>query len=172
MPNTQDKIVTERRESFPISWMVGENLLYLSTWTVAGWLVWPIRLNGWPIITIAWAAVVVVVQVLLKKHNCSGCYYYGKTCHLGWGRLSACLFEQDSGNPRTGMRLSLFYILSPPIFLVAGILVGILLESGAWHWVLLGAYIALNAISFPIRKKGCSLCAMREVCPGSAAKTK
>lgn len=170
-PEYQNKIASDCRESFPRSWIGAENALYLSTWIVAGWLIWPIGWQGWPVATIIWATIVVVVQVLLKKHNCSGCYYYGKACHLGWGKLSAWFFKPDSGNMKTGMRLSLFYILSPPIILVASILEGILLDVALWHWGLLGLYVTLNVISFPIRIMGCRVCAMRKVCPGSAAKT-
>ena len=164
------KIAADCRESYSLAWILCENALYLSTWVVAGALVWPVRWLGWPVATIFWAFVVLAVQILLKKHNCSGCYYYGKNCHLGWGRLSVWWFKQDSGNAKTGMRLSLFYILSPPIFLVAGILVGVLLEVGTLHWVLLGLYVVLNAIGLAARPKGCRICAMREVCPGSAAR--
>ena len=166
----RNKIVADCRDSFPLAWIVGENLLYLSMWVLAGALVWPIRWGGWPVVTVAWAVLVLAVQVLLKKHNCSGCYYYGKACHLGWGKLSALLFEQDSGDMKTGMRLSLFYVISPPLFLVAGLLVGVFFDVGAWHWLLLGVYVVLNVLSFPIRKKGCGSCAMRAVCPGSAVK--
>ena len=170
-PCYRDKVALERRETFPASWILLENLLHLSTWVVAGMLLWPVRWLGWPVATVAWAALVVAVQILLKKHNCSGCYYYGKSCHLGWGRLSARMLAQDSGDPRTGTRLALFYILSPPLFLVSGILVGVLLDAGVWHWATLGSYVLLNLVSFPVRMKGCRQCAMRHVCPGSAAKT-
>jgi hypothetical protein len=166
----REGIATERREAFPLSWIACENLLYLSTWLVGGLLLWPVRWFGWPVATVVWAGIVVLAQVLLKKHNCSGCFYYGKSCHLGWGKLAAWLFEQDSGDFKTGQRLSLFYILAPPIILLAAILVGIFMKVGVAHWVLLGVYVALNAVSFPIRTKGCQLCAMRSVCPGSACK--
>jgi hypothetical protein len=119
---------------------------------------------------LAWAGSVLVVQVLLKKHNCSGCYYYGKHCHLGWGKLSAWMFPPDSGDARTGMRLSLFYIVSPPVVLVSGVLVGVCLQVGILHWLLLAAYVGLNTVTFPVRIRGCRVCAMRQVCPGSAAK--
>ncbi len=36
----------------------------------------------------------------------------------------------------------------------------------------LGAYVVLNAASFPLRLKGCSRCAMRKGCPGSGVKPK
>lgn len=165
-------IAEQRLESYPAGGVVTENLLYLSMWVAAGWLLAPIRWAAWPVATIAWALLVVVVQMLLKKHNCSGCYYYGKNCHLGWGKLSAWMCAQDSGDPKTGMRLSLFYIVSPPAILVAAIVVGLTLPVSVTHWVVLGVYVALNVASFPIRKKGCSGCAMRYVCPGSAARSR
>ena len=150
-PCYRNKIAPERRETFPASWIVLENLLHLSTWVVAGMLLWPVRWLGWPVATIAWAALVVAVQVLLKKHNCSGCYYYAKRCHLGWGVLAARLFPEDSGNPEAGMRLSLFYVVGPPLILVASVLIGVLQPVATAHWPLLGAYVALNAVFFPVR---------------------
>ncbi|MBN2499045.1 MAG: hypothetical protein JXR96_30930 [Deltaproteobacteria bacterium] len=164
----QGRTQADCRESFPLPWVLAENALHLSTWVLAGWLVWPLGWRGWPLATMAWAVVVVLVQVWLKKHNCSGCYYYGKTCHLGWGRLSALLFEPDSGSLKTGMRLSFFYILSPPVFLLAGVLEAVFLDLGIRHWILLGVYVALNAVAFWVRLKGCRACALRSVCKGSA----
>ncbi len=168
-PAYRGHLAPTRLERFPLAWVAGENLLYLATWALAGALVWPLRWQGWPLATVAWAAVVVIVQVLLKKHICSGCYYYGKTCHLGWGKLAACLFPRDSGRRDTGVRLAWFYVASPPLFVLVGLLVGALLPVSPSHWATLGAYVALNALSFPVRRRGCGQCAMRAVCPGSAA---
>jgi len=169
-PCYHDGIEFARREKYPVLWIAGENLLHLSSWSAAGWLLWPLRCAGLPLATMAWAVMVVVIQILLKKHNCSGCYYFGKSCHLGWGKLSSWLFTQDSGDAKTGLRLSLFYILSPPLVLLAAVLAGILTDVGKWHWIALGAYVALNAVTFPVRIVGCGSCAMRKVCPGSAVK--
>ncbi|MBW1812052.1 MAG: hypothetical protein JRJ87_27955 [Deltaproteobacteria bacterium] len=170
-PEYKDGIIKDCKENYSPLMVLIENFLHISTWVLAGWLVWPVQLQGWPVLTIAWAGVVLVVQILLKKHNCSGCYYYGKACHLGWGKLARWIFMQDSGNLKTGMRLSLFYIVSPPLFLAAGILSGILMDLGMRHWVLVGVYVALNLLAFTVRFKGCKVCAMRKVCPGSAVKS-
>ena len=167
----QGKIVSGT-DSFSLSWIIGENLLYLITWVLAGYLLWPLwKPSGLPLLTIIWAVLVVVIQILLKKHNCSGCYYYDKRCHLGWGRISSAMFKKDSGDPKVGMKLTLFYILPPVIFVTA--LIFAIIRSPVWvYWFILVLFIILNVVSFPIRKKGCSLCAMREACPGSAAKSK
>lgn len=161
------------RESFPPSWVVGENLLYLAMWTLTGYLLWPIWMPfGLPLFTIIWAILVVIIQILLKKHNCSGCHYYGKSCHLGWGKISAAMFKQDGGNPKTGMKLSFFYILPPPLTVLTALVFAISRRPAWIYWFLLVLFVILNAASFPVRKKGCGLCAMREACPGSAAKSK
>ena len=72
----------------------------------------------------------------------------------------------------TNTKLSLFHIVPPPIILVTSIVFAVVEEAA---WVYLAAsvlYVALNIASFPIRKQGCSVCVMREVCSGSAAKSK
>ena len=163
--------IREGREAFPVGWILGENALFLANWTLAGWLLWPVQAAGWPVATLGWAAFVVVVQILLKKHFCTGCYYWGKSCHLCWGHLSAALFEQDSGNPKLGLALAVpMYMLSPPLILIGAIVIGALLGVQTLHWILLGAFVGLNALSFPLRTKGCKQCKMRDVCPGSAVK--
>ncbi len=166
----QDKIVTGT-ESFTLSRIILENILSLSTWVIAGYLLWQIW-TPWnlPILGIIWILLVLIIQILLKKHNCSGCYYYDKMCHLGWGKISSAMFKQDSGNPKTGMKLSLFYIISPPLILITSLTFGIVNKPSLIYWLLLIIFVALNIASFPLRKNGCSLCAMREVCPGSAVK--
>jgi hypothetical protein len=166
----RDGVAQERTKAFPLWWIAGENLIHIATWLVAGWLLWPVRWLGCPVASLGWAALVLVVQVLLKKHNCSGCYYYGRLCHLGWGKLSAWLFEQDSGSAVVGKRLSLFYVMSPPVILVSALTIGVLAPVSAVHWILLAVYVALNAITFPVRRQGCQRCAMRDVCPGSACR--
>ncbi len=168
----QDNIVSGK-ESFPLSSIIGENLLYISIWLLAGYLLWPIWiLFGVPILTIIWGLLVVVIQILLKKHNCSGCYYYDKLCHLGWGKISSAMFEQNSGNLQTGIKLSLFYIIPPPLIFLTSLVFAII-KNPTWdYWMILILFTILNVISFPIRKKGCSLCTMRKVCIGSAVKNK
>jgi hypothetical protein len=168
----QDKIVTGT-ESFTLSRIILENILSISIWVIAGYLLWEIW-TPWnlPILGIIWILIVLIVQILLKKHNCSGCYYYDKLCHLGWGKISSAMFKQDIGNQKTGTKLSLFYIISPPLILILSLSFGIVNKPGLIYWLLLIIFVILNIASFPVRKNGCSLCAMREVCPGSAVKKK
>lgn len=155
------------------SWfrIIAENLLFLSIWTLAGFLLAPLwSPMGIPILAIAWAILVLVIQILLKKHNCSGCHYYGKRCHLGWGKLSSALYKQDSGDPETGKKLTLFYIVSPPTILILSLLYALLFHAGWTYGFMILAFVLLNGLTFPIRIQSCGRCSMREICPGSAVK--
>ena len=171
MYNCYKSKIVDGVESFPILSIIGENVLYLATWGVVGFLFWPIwTLFNLPMLTIMWILLVLIIQILLKKHNCSGCYYYDKRCHLGWGKLSSALFARDSGDPDVGKKLSLFYIVTPPIVLIVSLIHSFLNNVDSLYWIFLVLFVILNIISFPVRKRGCTKCTMREVCPGSAAK--
>ena len=166
----KDKITENRTENYPLSWVLFENTLYIVIWILAAILLIPIKLYSLPIVTTIWIIVVIFVQIILKKHNCSGCYYYGKMCHLGWGRISPLIYKKDEGNPELGKKYSVFYIISPPIILILSILSGIAYKVEIVHWYILAAFIVLNVITVLLRKVGCGKCAMRLVCPGSAAR--
>jgi hypothetical protein len=168
--NYRDHMV-EGTESFPVGWIVGENLLYVLGWGIAGFLLWPLWLfAGVHVFTIGWVVLVLAVQILLKKHNCSGCYYYGKRCHLGWGKLASLMFSQDSGSADVGKVLSLFYVVTPPLILIVAVIFGAFCRPQSYYWVAIGLYVILNLAAFPVRVAGCRACAVREVCLGSAAK--
>ncbi len=159
------------REEFPVAWVLAENTFYLAIWALGAFLLWPVwRLHDVSLLGWTWILLVVVIQILLKKHNCTGCVYYDKRCHLGWGKLAARLFDRDSGNPATGQRLALFYVLSPPLILLTSLVHGLLNGAGGMYWVALALFVFLNAVTFPVRRSGCSRCKMRKVCPGSAAR--
>ncbi len=163
--------IVDGREEFPPGWIIGENLLYFAGWTLAGALLWPIRVvSGLPLLTILWAVLVIVIQIALKKHLCSGCYYYDRRCHLGWGKLAARLFPPDSGSVKLGMKLTMFYIIPPPIILLIALILAFSVGAGWLYWTMITVYLLLNLLTFPVRKLGCGQCTMRDVCAGSAVK--
>ena len=90
---------------------------------------------------------------------------------MGWGKISSAMFKQETGDPKIGMKLSLFYIVPPPLIFLTSLIFAIT-KSPMWvYWLILALFTILNVVALPIRKKGCRLCVMRKVCPGSAAKS-
>ena len=88
---TKVNIFEQGLEEYPKVSIVLENLLmviWIAIGTLACWFLHPL---------IAWiylALAIIMVGVVLRKLVCTNCYYYGKWCHTGWGKLSALLFKQ------------------------------------------------------------------------------
>ena len=63
----KDKI-TKGRETFPLLWIISENLLHFGSWISAGYLLWYFwQPAGMPVLAIIWILLVIVIQVMLKK---------------------------------------------------------------------------------------------------------
>ena len=163
------KLFQEGRETFPLWWIALENIGFLLNWGIAFVLLLPFSYDGIPVVSYCYLAILVIIQVLLKKHNCSGCFYYGKWCHLGWGKLSCLFFKQDSGDAGIGMKLSLSYILQLPVILIAALVAGFLYGFTRINVVLLIVFVIINSLQGFLRKKTCAVCKARFICKGSAA---
>ena len=167
----EPKICEQGLEEFPKSQIILGNfmmLLWIALGTAACWFLYPIA--AWIYLPVALLMVFVVLRWLV----CRNCYYFGKWCPIGWGKLSALLFEQGSIEkfskslgvklaPITYGMLSLIPLILVIIALVKDftvpklvILILLLLVSG---------YSAVGN-----RKKSCANCKMRTICPGSAAR--
>jgi hypothetical protein len=158
-------------ENYPIRTVVLANLAMI-TWvalgTAACWFLAPV---------VAWiylAVAVVMVWVVLRRLVCVDCYYYGKWCGTGWGKLSTVFFKQ--GNIErfaTGIGVKLAPITYGLLSLVPLVLVIIALvqEVTAARIVVLVLLLLMSVYSGYIsRQKSCVGCKMRLMCPGSTAK--
>jgi len=167
---TGTKLYEEGLDSYPTSTVVVENILML-VWFGLG-----TYLSG---LMIAWlglaylAFALLMVGVVLRRLVCANCWYFGKRCHTGWGKLSALMFRPGDVarfSACTGVKLA------PPTY---GLLTVVPLGLGLWAVIaspaarvigivalvlLLGVSVYSGAIG---RKQACARCKMRLVCPGS-----
>jgi hypothetical protein len=168
---TEQELYKQGWERFPWWWILLENLLFFAIWIIGFVVMWPLKIAGIPVVSLGYALfILITVGWLLKIHNCSNCYYYGKWCHLGWGKYTALLCPQNAGNPETGAKLAAVYMILPLIPIVG--VIGVMLLYG-FSWVLLGwmiVFAILNGVQFAIRPHACIRCKRRYICPGSAAK--
>ena len=103
----KDKIFQEGKEFFSFWIILLWNIAFLLNWGIGFVLLIPFRINGIPIVSWIYLIILIIVQISLKKLNCTSCYYYGKWCYLGWGKLAALCFKKDSGNQEKGMKLAI-----------------------------------------------------------------
>lgn len=158
-------------EEYPMKTVVAENLALL-IWIALGALAASYVSMELAIAYVAFAALMLLF--VLRKLLCTHCLYYGKRCHIGWGKLTALLFAR--GNPEEFNR-GLGQKLVPVTYgllMMVPILALIFSMVGAFTPEKLGLLIAIFAVSgysgFVARKKSCAVCKMRCNCKGCAVK--
>ncbi len=143
-------------------------ILWIALGTIACWLFYP--LAAW--IYLAFA--IIMVGIVLRKMVCTNCYYFGKYCHLGWGKFSALLFKKGTVEE---FEKSIGLKLAPPTYGLLSlipivlIIISIVQELTVFKISVLLLLLLVSFYSSTIgRKKACTACRMKLICPGCAAK--
>lgn len=165
------KIYDDGLEKYPKTGTIIGNLimiLWFAFGTIACWFFYPL---------VAWiylAFAMIMVYVVLRKLLCINCYYYGKICGIGWGKLSALMFKRgniEDFNKGIGQKLA---PLTYGILTLVPLILVIISMIQVFTYYKLGVLVLLFLIAFYSasisRKSTCSKCKMRLVCPGSAVK--
>ena len=85
----ENNLYDDGLETFPLLWVIGQNLFLIIYFAVGFIGLYPLQLNNIPILSILFILYFLIVLIFtLRKHLCTHCYYYGKWCHCGWGKLS------------------------------------------------------------------------------------
>jgi len=169
----KEKLYENGIEEAKKSYVIFENVLFIVLIALGFLGMYPLGVNGVPIVSILYALFVLIMLVfVLRKHLCTGCYYYDKWCHCGWGKLSSAMFKKDSGNQELGGKLAglTWGILMglPIIGMIAVVIMGkVSLTDELTFFV---PFIVLVIINGILHVKDCQKCKMRFICPGSGAK--
>ena len=158
-------------ERYPKSGVIIGNLLmviWIALGTIACWFLIPI---------VAWiylAVGVSMVWVVLRRLLCVNCYYYGKWCATGWGKLAAVFFKKgDVGKFSTSIGAKIAPITYGLLSIVPIIMliVALIEQVSVQRIVVLVLLIGISAYSTVFnRRKTCVKCKMRLICPGCAVK--
>ncbi len=156
-------------ESYSMPFVVAQNLIYLLLFGIGTAILWRLP----PLLAIVYAVfMAAMLLVVLRKHLCTHCYYYGKRCGAGWGLLAARLFRQGTGNYALGVRLAGVTwgigILAP---IIGGIAV-LAIRYSRTDLSLLVQFVLLAPLSMLMHRETCSTCKMRSSCPASMVKKK
>lgn len=154
-------------ENYPIWMVVISNLVSLSIYSIGGFLIYQIGLL-WLVLYLL--CVLVLEYKLLSKH-CVDCYYFGKTCCFGKGRLSGLFFKR--GKPMRFIQNEITWKAVVPDFLVSivPVVIGIVVLMIRFNWLILFLMVLLLALGFfgnaAVRGQlACKYCKQREIgCP-------
>jgi len=169
----QENLFEDGLEQHPLRRIIVGNLamlLWFALGALACWYFYPILGLVYLIVAI------VLVYVVLRKMVCVNCYYYGKWCSLGWGKLSALMFKKgnlEKFPTSIGLKLAPatygLLMIVPLILLIVSIIQGF-----SWNKIIVLILLLLvSSYSGGVgRRVACAHCKMNVICPGSAIKKK
>jgi uncharacterized protein (DUF983 family) len=154
-------------ENYPVWMVLGSNLLSISIYLIGAAILYQIGL----IWLVLYVLFILLLELRLVKGHCVDCYYYGKTCAFGKGRLS-CMFFPKGTPDRFSRRMITWRDIVPDFLLfIIPLLAGIALFIHTFSWILLLLIIALFSLGFIgnalVRGQiACRYCKQREIgCP-------
>jgi hypothetical protein len=108
-------------ENYPARIVLASNLLTFAIYVLGAYIISLLGL----IPLLVFILYILLLEIRLVKGHCVSCYYYGKTCAFGRGRVS-CLFFRK-GNPDDFTRMSIrWYDLLPDLMVfIVPVIVGL-----------------------------------------------
>lgn len=157
------------KEHYPVWIVCIANLVPLLIYGIGAFVL----LQAGIVFTIVYLLFVFVFEFRLISRHCPDCYYYGRTCAFGKGRMSALFFKKGSPEKFTGMTITWKDIVPDFLLFVIPVLAGIVLLIQGFAWTILILVIALLLLGFAgnalVRGHlACKYCRQREIgCPAA-----
>jgi len=154
-------------ENYPGWIMLISNLVSITTYLIGAYLIYQVGI----IWLLFYLLYIFRLELRLMKKSCVNCYYYGKFCAFGKGKMSSLFFKK--GNPDKFTKKNITWKDILPDFLVSIIpmIVGIVLLISNFNWLILLLIIFLIMLSsvgsgFVRSSLACKFCKQKEIgCP-------
>jgi len=158
---------TKTYENFPFWMVLSVNLFAILIYAMGAFV-----LSGFGImVPLLYLLFCIFIEVRVLKISCIDCYYYGKFCCFGKGKLSSLFFKK--GDPKRFLEKKITWISILPDFFVAifPIVGGIVLLIRDFNYILLSVLMILVVLFFGGTgffrgSLACKYCRQREIgCP-------
>ena len=157
----------ETLENYPFRTIVIANLVSIGIYLIGAFIIYQLGLV-WLLIYLLY---VLWLEIRLLKRSCTGCYYYGKYCAWGKGKISSLLFKKGTTNKFIGGKITWKDIIPDFLVTLIPLIVGIALLVMKFDWLILLLLAVLVLLTtagngFVRSKLACRYCKQREIyCP-------
>jgi hypothetical protein len=152
---------------YPVSTIIISNFVSLAIYGIGAYIMFWIGAVSLTIYLIF----IIVLELLLYTKSCKACYYYGKSCAFGKGKI-ACLITKKGNPDYFAKRVVSWRSIIPDILVtLIPIITAVVLMIIDFHWiqpVLLGLLVLLTSAgnSYVRGYRACKYCKQRELgCP-------
>jgi len=131
-------------ENYPFWFVLLSNFLQLAIYVIGA-----VIIQSWSWVALAFfIAYILCLEIRLLKGHCVDCYYYGKFCAFGKGRLSALFFKR--GDPKNFVKNKITWKDILPDFMVSIIplVVGIVFLVKGFDRVMLALVVSSFLLTF------------------------
>lgn len=152
----------ECHENYPLWMVILANTLSISIYLIGAFILYGFGVT----FSFLYLLFCMIMEIRLLK-SCANCYYYGKTCAFGKGRLSSHIFKK--GDPKLFYQGDVSWYAVLPDFLVFlfPMVGGIILLFIEFNWITLLLIIVILVLSLAgnaiIRSLTCEQCKQREL---------
>jgi hypothetical protein len=153
-------------ENYPCTTVIVSNILSILIYFIGAFIMSKLGVI-WLLVYVLY---ILFMEISLLRKSCAGCYYYGKTCAFGKGRLAAIFFKKT--NRKLADKKMTWKDLIPDLLVsLIPFITGIVLLIIRFSWLILALLIVLLALTFTgngfIRGNlACKYCKQREIgCP-------
>lgn len=155
-------------ESYPLWMIMLSNSLSISTYIIGAYILYGLGI----IFTVLYLLFCMAMEIRLLRKGCTSCYYYGKTCAFGKGRLSSYFFKKGDPSRFTNKEVSWYEVLPDFLVFLFPLAGGIILLFNEFNWLILLLVIIILILSLGgnafIRSLTCKHCKQRELgCPAA-----
>jgi len=162
--NMQDKCCLE---TYPIPVVIVSNLVSFLIYGIGAYILFKLSL----FLVICYVLYILILEFRLIHGHCVDCYYYGKICAFGKGRLSSVFFPKGRMEQFNQKKITWKDMLPDFLVFIIPLLAGIILLIQEFSWTIIILIIILFLLVFPgnalVRGHlACKYCKQREIgCP-------
>jgi hypothetical protein len=158
---------TNTFENYPLRIVIQSSLVSFGIY-ISGFLIF--SKLGW-IFAAIYLGYVMTLEIRLLRYHCTACYYWGKTCGFGKGRISALFFKKENSSAFCNNNFTWKDMIPDLLVSLIPLIIGLVLLIIEFDLLLLIALIVLTGLTtagngFIRGNLTCSFCKQREIgCP-------
>lgn len=158
---------THRFENYPIRIVILSNLVSFSIYGLGCFIVSGL---GWAIM-LAYLLFILIFEIRLISSHCTSCYYWGKTCGFGKGRISSWFFKRGDPTKFCAKDMTWKDMIPDIVLSLIPIVIGITLLILKFNMILLSSLLLLSLLTtfgngYVRGELVCKFCKQKELgCP-------
>lgn len=155
------------REQYPVPVVIVSNGVSVLIYAIGVYILFKLSI----LLVICYLVFILILEFRLLRGHCINCYYYGKTCAFGKGRLSALFFRNGQIEAFNQGTITWKDIIPDFLVFIIPMIAGIVLLVQEFTWVILVLLVILFLLGFAgnafVRSHlACPYCRQREIgCP-------